>query len=431
MPKNILVIGSGAREHSLVIGLKKSSNCSEIYALPGNAGINQIATGVDINQSDFESIAKFCNDKNIDFVVVGPEQPLVDGITDYLESKNIRVFGPNKKASKIEGSKDFMKEISVRYGIPTAEYATFTNQEDAIGYIKEKGAPIVVKTDGLAAGKGVTVAFSVEEAKDAVIEAFGGKFGAAGQKLVIEDFLEGEEASFFAILDGDTAVQIGSAQDHKQLYDGDKGPNTGGMGTYSPAPVVTSSVAKKVMDEIITPTIEGLKSDGIIYKGFLFAGLMIDKEGNPKLIEYNIRFGDPEAQVIIPRIETDLVELIEGAIDGKLSELGDISLSKQSALCVVMAANGYPSAYKKELPIDLSVAEKMEESIIYHAGTALDSNGNLVSSGGRVLGVTAFGNKLIDAYEKAYEVVESIDFKEGFYRTDIGLKGLKRNKLAT
>jgi len=236
MPKNILVIGSGAREHSLVIGLKKSSNCSEIYALPGNAGINQIATGVDINQSDFESIAKFC------------------------------------------------------------------------------------------AGKGVTVAFSVEEAKDAVIEAFGGKFGAAGQKLVIEDFLEGEEASFFAILDGDTAVQIGSAQDHKQLYDGDKGPNTGGMGTYSPAPVVTSSVAKKVMDEIITPTIEGLKSDGIIYKGFLFAGLMIDKEGNPKLIEYNIRFGDPEAQVIIPRIETDLVELIEGAIDGKLSELGDISL---------------------------------------------------------------------------------------------------------
>lgn len=424
MPRNILVIGSGGREHSIVLGLKKSPNAGDIYALPGNAGINKDAIGVNLPVSDFPAIADFCKNNSIDFVIVGPEQPLVDGITDYLEAQNIKVFGPSKVASQIEGSKEFMKAAAVKHGVPTAEYASFEDEQSALDYVNKKGAPIVIKTDGLAAGKGVTVALELAEAIKAIKEAFAGKFGSAGQKVVVEEFLKGEEASFFVIVDGETALEIGSAQDHKTAFDGDKGPNTGGMGTYSPAPVVTNSVAKKVMEQIIKPTIEGLKRDGITYKGFLFAGLMIDGDGNPKLIEYNIRFGDPEAQVVIPRIENDFVELIESAIDGKLAEMGEIKLSSQSALCVVMAAKGYPASYEKDLPINLSKAETLENSIIYHAGTKMNGE-QLVSSGGRVLGVTGFGGDLQEAFDNAYRTVSAIDFKNSHYRTDIGFKGLR------
>lgn len=425
MPKNILIIGSGGREHALVLGLKKSPNAGKIYALPGNAGINQDAIGVSIDVSDFQAITEFCKENYIDFVVVGPEQPLVDGIADHLEAEGGDVFGPNKKASEIEGSKDFMKELAVKSGVPTAEYKSFTDEASALDYIDQKGAPIVIKTDGLAAGKGVTVAFTKEEAQEAIKQAFGGKFGAAGSKVVIEEYLEGEEASFFVILDGNTALQIGSAQDHKTAYDGDTGPNTGGMGTYSPAPVVTDDISKKIMDQIINPTMEGFKKEGITYKGFLFAGLMIDKSGNPKLIEYNIRFGDPEAQVLIPRIENDLVELIEKAIAGNLSEVGEIKLSSQSALCVVMAAKGYPASYEKGLKIDLDPVSALPDILIYHAGTKLDDNGQLISSGGRVLGVTGFGDDLQKAHDAAYRAVTSIKFENSHYRTDIGYKGLE------
>lgn len=429
MPKNILVIGSGGREHAIVKGLNKSPNAGKIFALPGNAGINKEAIEVSIPASDFSAIAEFCRSEDVNSVIVGPEQPLVDGIVDYLESQNIRVFGPNKQASQIEGSKEFMKDLAARHGVPTAAYESFTDEESALTYINEQGAPIVVKTDGLAAGKGVTVAFTLDEAISAVKEAFAGKFGDAGQKVVIEEFLEGEEASFFVLLDGESALEIGSAQDHKTVFDGDKGPNTGGMGTYSPAPVVTDSISQKIMDQIITPTLEGLKKDGIEYKGFLFAGLMIDSAGNPKLIEYNIRFGDPEAQVLIPRIENDFVDLIDKAIDGKLSEVSEISLSNSSALCVVMAAEGYPASYEKGLNIDLSKAENIAGSLIYHAGTKLDGD-NLVSSGGRVLGVTGIGGDLQEAFDIAYNAVAAIDFEKSHYRKDIGFKGLRALKKA-
>jgi phosphoribosylamine--glycine ligase len=430
--KNILIIGSGGREHALVKGLKKSANCANLYALPGNAGINKDAIGVEnIKPTEFEKIAEFCTQKQIAFVVVGPEQPLVDGIVDFLESKNIKVFGPNKFAAQLEGSKDFMKHIVSKYNIPTAEYKSFTDANLAKEYITQKGAPIVVKTDGLAAGKGVTVAMNLADALQAVDEAFAGKFGSAGQKLVIEEFLDGEEASFFAICDGKKAVYFGSAQDHKRAFDGDKGPNTGGMGTYSPAPIVTDALIEKTMQTIINPTMEAFKAEGIVYKGFLFAGLMIDKSGTPKLIEYNIRMGDPETQSIIPRLKSDLVEIFENAIDGKLNASPEFE--NNHALCVVYAAKGYPEDYPKDLPIDLSGVDLNDaenpdknnsQTIIYHAGTKLDANAKLVSNGGRVLGVTGLGADLKTAQKNAYNACEKIKFDGGFYRKDIGWRAL-------
>lgn len=418
--RNILVIGSGGREHAFVKGLKKSPNCGELYALPGNAGINEDAIGVDLKQSDFAAIADFCKAKRIDFVIVGPEQPLVDGITDYLEAKNIRVFGPSQKAAQLEGSKDFMKYAVSKYNVPTAEYESFDDAESAKKYVQKKGAPIVVKTDGLAAGKGVTIAMTVKEAEDAIDEAFDGKFGDAGKKLVIEEFLDGEEASFFVICDGEKAVHFGSAQDHKRAFDNDQGPNTGGMGTYSPAPVVTDSVFKKTMELIIAPTMAGLKADGMKYKGFLFAGLMIDKKGEPKLLEYNIRMGDPETQSIIPRIKSDLVEFFEKAIDGKLD--AEPEFIDDAALCVVMAAKGYPEDYPKGLPIDLNNSAN-ENAVIYHAGTKTE-NGQLVSNGGRVLGVTGIGATIEQARTNAYGACGKIKFDGGFYRKDIGWRAV-------
>ncbi len=425
MKKNILIIGSGGREHAIIKSILKSQRAGKIYALPGNAGINKDAIGVtDIKQSDFAAIAEFCKSNEIDFVVVGPEQPLVDGIADYLENKQIKVFGADKRAAQLEGSKDFMKHIVTKYNVPTAEYQSFTNANEAKSYVREKGAPIVIKTDGLAAGKGVTVAMDIGDALNAIDDAFGGKFGSAGHKVVIEEFLEGEEASFFVVTDGKTALEFGFAQDHKRAFDGDKGPNTGGMGTYSPAAIVTDSVREKVMEKIIKPTLVGMQSEGIIYKGFLFAGLMIDRFGEPKLIEYNIRMGDSETQVIFPRLETDFIDVVEAVCENRLADIGKIKFSNQSALCVVMAAKGYPETYDKNLQIDISDAEKLDKTFIFHAGTSLDTQGNLVSSGGRVLGVTAIGKTIKEAQTSAYNAVKAIKFDGGFYRSDIGWRAV-------
>ncbi len=425
--KNILVIGSGGREHAIIKALKRSPNLNNLYALPGNGGINHDAQGVQLKPDNFSGIAKFCKDNSIDLVVVGPEGPLVEGITDYLESKEIRVFGPSKAASQLEGSKDFMKEAVSRYGIPTAQYKTFTDSRKAKIYLRERGTPIVIKTDGLAAGKGVTVALNPEEANKAIDEAFAGRFGEAGKKIIIEDFLDGEEASFFVISDGKHVFEFGSAQDHKRAYDGDKGPNTGGMGTYSPAPIVTDFVRMKVMKQIIEPTINGLARDGIPYKGFLFAGLMIDKNGNSKLLEYNIRMGDPETQSILTRLESDLVEILFKAADKRLNEVKEIKFSKDYALCVVMAAKGYPENYAKGFEIELSAASLVPNSIIYHAGTEI-KNGKVISTGGRVLGVTGRGINLKEAFDNAYNAVAAVKSSGLFYRTDIGHHELNRHK---
>jgi phosphoribosylamine--glycine ligase len=420
--KNILVIGSGGREHAFVLGLKNSPQAGKIFALPGNAGINQDAIGVDISQSDFPAIAEFCRKENIAFVIVGPEQPLVDGLVDYLNTQNIKVFGPKKDGARLEGSKDYMKYIAAKYNVPTAKYQSFDDKQKAIEYIKQQGAPIVVKTDGLAAGKGVTVAMNLDDAIKAVEEAFAGKFGKAGLKLVIEEFLEGEEASFFVITDGKSAKYFGSAQDHKRAFDNDTGPNTGGMGTYSPASIVTENLIDRVMNEIIAPTMAGLQAEGVDYKGFLFAGLMIDKAGNPKLIEYNIRMGDPETQVIIPRIESDLVDIFEKAIAGNLSEI-NVNFSSKSAVCVVYASKGYPEDYFKNQPINLNGADKISGALIYHAGTKFDGT-QLVSNGGRVLGVSGVADNFKLAREIAYKAVSTISFEGGFYRKDIGWRAM-------
>lgn len=420
--RNILVIGSGGREHAIIKALKKSKRCGEIYCTSGNAGIFEDAKDPKIHDSDFEAVAHFCKYNDIHLVVIGPEQPLVDGLADHLRENHIKVFGPGKIAAQIEGSKEFMKQIVTKYNVPTAEYQSFDNKEEALAYLNQKSAPIVIKTDGLAAGKGVTVAMNKLDALSAVEEAFGGKFGDAGKKVVIEEFLEGEEASFFAILDGNGFVEFGFAQDHKRAFDNDEGPNTGGMGTYSPAPVVTDEVRKKVIERIIKPTVDGLKADGIEYKGFLFAGLMIDKQGNPKLLEYNIRLGDPEAQVILPRLKTDFISIIEKTIEGNLEDIGKIEFSDSAAVCVVYASKGYPEAYEKNHKIDFSQVKEDENNIIYHAGTRLDENNNIVSNGGRVLGVTALGKTIDSAKQNAYSLVKSVKFDNGFYRADIANK---------
>ena len=432
--KNILVIGGGGREHAIIKALRRSQNSlDQLYVLPGNGGINLDAIAVDIKQNDFAGIGEFCRKNNIDLVIVGPEQPLVDGITNFLENQGIKVFGPSKAAAQLEGSKDFMKEIVSRYNVPTAGYKTFISANQAKVYIREKGVPIVIKTDGLAAGKGVTVAMTQEEANKAIDEAFAGKFGDAGKKVVIEDFLEGEEASFFVISDGKHVMEFGSAQDHKRAFDNDEGPNTGGMGTYSPAPIVTDFVRKKVMEKIIGPTINGLARDGIPYKGFLFAGLMIDKNGNPQLIEYNIRMGDPETQSILTRLESDLVDILFKAASGRLHEIKDIKFSPNYALCVVMAAKGYPEEYEKGFEINLSATTSLTNSltptaIIYHAGTQR-SGDNFISTGGRVLGVTGTGPDIKTAYDNAYACVEKVKSKGLFCRKDIGFRELNRKHL--
>lgn len=425
---NILVIGSGGREHALCWALAKSSKAGKIYSLPGNAGIHQIAPAAPVDVKDFKAVTDFCKKEDIGLVIIGPEAPLVDGMADALEAEDIKVFGCSKAAAQLEGSKMFMKDICKKYNIPTAEYQSFTAAAPAIKYIKEKGAPIVVKASGLAAGKGVVVAQTETDAIAAVEEMFGGKFGSAGNEVVIEEFLQGEEASLFALCDGERALLFGSAQDHKAVGEGDTGPNTGGMGTYSPAPIMTDEMNKQAMETIVYPTMEAMRKEGAPFKGVLFAGLMIDK-GKVKLLEFNVRFGDPETQVLMPRLESDLVELFLAIAEGNLKGKS-VKLSKKSALCVVMAAKGYPGDYVKNTEIrNLEKVGEVSDTIIFHAGTKKEGE-KILSSGGRVLGVTALGKDVVEAQKKAYLAVDKIDWKEGFCRRDIGWRAIEKLKQA-
>ncbi|RED53986.1 phosphoribosylamine--glycine ligase [Aestuariispira insulae] len=424
----ILVVGSGGREHALCWAIAKSDQCEQLFCAPGNAGIRDVAECVAIKAEDVEGIVQFSMDQSIDLVVIGPEAPLVLGLADKLDAVGIKSFGPSAAAAELEGSKGFMKDILAKYEIPTAEYQRFTDVEAARAYVKEKGAPIVVKTDGLAAGKGVTVAQSLEEALKAVDDAMvGGTFGDAGAEVVIEECMVGEELSFFAICDGMTARAFGSAQDHKAVFDGDKGPNTGGMGAYSPAPVCTPEIEAQIMETIITPLMIGMANEGKPYKGVLFAGLMITVQG-PKVIEFNVRFGDPECQVLMMRLGNDILALLDASASGALDQARP-AWKDETALTVVMAADGYPGAYEKNTVIrNLDAAQADEAVTIFHAGTALGENGDLLATGGRVLNVTARADSVTDAQAKAYEAVNKVNWPHGYFRTDIGWRAVGREK---
>jgi len=422
----VLLIGSGGREHALAWKLAASPLLEKLYCAPGNPGIATVAELVDISVDDHKALIAFAKDKQIDLVVVGPEAPLVAGLSDEMRTEGIRVFGPSKAAAQLEGSKGFTKDLCARFDIPTGAYGRFNNAPKAKAYIRQQGAPIVVKADGLAAGKGVVVAMTLDEALDAVDACFEGAFGSAGAEAVVEEFLDGEEASFFCICDGKTALPLGSAQDHKRVGDGDTGPNTGGMGAYAPAPVMTPEIVERTMRELIEPTMRGMAEIGAPFSGILFLGLMIGKDG-PKLIEYNTRFGDPECQVLMMRLNTDLLALINAAVDGKLDEVS-LDWKDQPALTVVMAAEGYPSNVKKGSVIrDLGKLEGIDGVKVFHAGTA-EKDGNIVANGGRVLNITAIADTVAEAQAKAYEAVKRIDWPEGFYRSDIGWRAVEREK---
>ncbi len=419
---NILVIGSGGREHALAWAIAASPLADRLYCAPGNAGIADEAECIALRPDDTKGIIEFCRRAAIDFVVVGPEAPLVGGLVDALEGEGIAAFGPSAAAAVLEGSKGFMKDLCARENIPTARYRRFRDAAAAKVYIAEEGAPIVVKADGLAAGKGVVVAATIAEAHAAVDAALGrGRFGAAGAEIVVEECLVGEEASFFALIDGTTALPLAAAQDHKRVGDGDTGPNTGGMGAYSPAPMVTPAVEGQVMERIILPTVRAMQRDGRPFKGVLYAGLMLTQEG-PKLIEYNVRFGDPECQPLIMRLKSDLLPALIATRDGNLKDV-DLRWYDETALCVVMAARGYPDDPLRGTEIrGLDRAAGDPDVKIFHAGTQREG-GRLLADGGRVLGVTALGRDLIAARERAYRAVNLIQWPEGFCRRDIGLRG--------
>ena len=421
----VLVVGSGGREHALCWAIAASPLCDALYCAPGNPGIAAEAECVPIAASDLDGIVEFCRREQIDFVVVGPEAPLVAGLVDRLEASGIAAFGPSAAAAALEGSKGFTKDLCAKYGIPTAAYRRFTDAGAAKAYARAQGAPIVVKADGLAAGKGVTVATSLEEAESAIEDALiANRFGAAGAEVVIEDFLDGEEASFFALTDGKTALPLASAQDHKRVGDGDTGPNTGGMGAYSPAPCVTLEIETAVMARIIRPTLAAMAKEGRPYKGVLYAGLMLTKAG-PQLIEYNVRFGDPECQVLLPRLKSDLLPALLAARDGVLDGF-DLRWRDEAAICVVMAAQGYPDNPLRGSEIKgLDRAQAAAPSaLIFHAGTKRDGE-RLLADGGRVLNIVGAGATLKEARACAYAAIERIDWPQGFYRRDIGWRALK------
>ncbi|MDW6020878.1 phosphoribosylamine--glycine ligase [Mesorhizobium sp. BAC0120] len=422
---NVLLLGSGGREHALAWKLAASPLLTKLYAAPGNPGIAEEAECVALDVADHQAVIRFCREKAIDLVVVGPEAPLVAGIADDLRNANIHVFGPSKAAAQLEGSKGFTKDLCAKFGIPTAAYRRFTELAAARDYVREQGAPIVVKADGIAAGKGVTVATSVDEALAAVEACLGGAFGSAGAEVVIEECLEGEEASFFCLCDGITALPFGTAQDHKRVGDGDTGPNTGGMGAYSPAPVMTPEMVERTMREIVEPTMKGMAELGAPFSGVLFAGLMITAEG-PKLIEYNVRFGDPECQVLMLRLKDDLLVLLNAAADGQLGHMS-VRWQDEAALAVVMAAKGYPGTLEKGTPIAGIEAAREQGAQVFQAGTAL-REGKLVANGGRVLNVAASGATVAEAKANAYEAVSKIDWPGGFYRRDIGWRAVEREK---
>ena len=415
----ILVVGSGGREHALCWAIAASPLVEKLYCAPGNAGIAAEAECVSVDAEDVDGLVRFAVEGGIDFVVVGPEAPLVAGLVDRLEAEGVKAFGPSADAAMLEASKGFTKDLCVKYGIPTAAYGRFTEIAPAKAYIREAGAPIVVKADGLAAGKGVIIAETVAEADSAVDDMLGaGRFGAAGDAVVIEEFLTGEEVSFFALVDGRHALPLASAQDHKRVGDGDVGPNTGGMGAYSPAAIVTEAMAALIMERIIMPTVEAMLEEGRPYKGVLYAGLMIE-DGTPTLLEYNVRFGDPECQVLMPRLMSDLLPALIAARDGVL-DMFDLRWHDDAALTVVMASDGYPGAYQKGTEIrGLEAAGALDGVTVFHAGTRGDGS-RVLADGGRVLGVTALRPSIAEARARAYEAVGRIDWPQGFCRRDIG-----------
>ena len=421
----VLVIGGGGREHALAWKLAQSPRVTEVFVAPGNAGtaLEANVTNVDLSVSDLDGLVAFAESNAIDYTVVGPEAPLVDGVVDRFEAKGLRCFGPRADCAQLEGSKAFTKEFLKRHNIPTAAYGTFTDVDQALAYLDEVGAPIVVKADGLAAGKGVILAETLDEAKSAVKDMLqGNQFGDAGSRVVIEEFLTGEEASFIVMVDGTDVLPLASSQDHKAAYDGDTGPNTGGMGAYSPAPVVDQMCHNRIMSEVIQPTIHGLAADGLRYRGFLYAGIMVTADGTPKVLEYNCRFGDPETQPILFRLKSDLLDLIEAACHGGLGD--QIALwDSRAALGVVMAAPGYPGDYPNGAAI--SLGQDIEDTKVFHAGTAM-SGDQPVTSGGRVLCVTALGSGVTEAQAKAYERLKTVQFEGAEYRTDIGYRAVER-----
>ncbi|MFA6078928.1 MAG: phosphoribosylamine--glycine ligase [Candidatus Omnitrophota bacterium] len=426
----ILVIGSGGREHALVWKIAKSPKCEKVYCAPGNGGISQSAELVNIKADDINGLLDFAKSKNIDLTVVGPEGPLAAGIVDLFENNGMTIFGPSKALAALEGSKVFSKELMRRMGVPTADFRIFDKSEDALEYLDTRKAPVVVKADGLCAGKGVVVAKTIEEAKMAVRMMMVDKmFGDAGSKIIIEDCLAGEEASIIVISDGKTIVPLASSQDHKRIFDGDKGPNTGGMGAYSPAPVVTDEIFKKVMDTVIRPVIQGLAKEGSLYKGVLYAGIMLTMDG-PKALEFNVRFGDPETQAIMPRLKSDLVDCMYRAAKGELG-LYALEWDKRPCVSVVIASGGYPGKYDKGVEIKgIDEVRKMKDVVIFHAGTrqgrrATDGKDTYITNGGRVLNVTALGSGIAEAIDNCYEAVGRIQFERQHFRRDIGYRALK------
>ena len=419
---NVLVVGSGGREHALCWQLAASPLLGALWCAPGNAGIENEATCVALDPMDFDGLVAFCREQAIDLVVVGPEAPLCAGLVDWLEAEGIAAFGPRAAAARIEGSKGFMKDLCTRHGVPTAAYRRIGSLAEAEAFIAELGAPLVVKADGLAAGKGVVLAETEAEALDAARAALGGAFGEAGAELVIEEMLVGEEASYFALVDGETVLPLETAQDHKAVGEGDIGPNTGGMGAYSPAPAMTPALCEETRTKIVEPLVRGLAAEGSPYTGVFYAGLMLTADG-PKLLEVNARFGDPECQVLMPRLKSDLLAALMAAHDGELKEF-DLRWRDEAALCVVLATRGYPGAYQKGSAIrGVDAAEDHDDVMVFHAGTARTDAG-IVSAGGRVLGVTALGAGVAAAQSRAYEAVERIDWPEGFCRRDIGWRAV-------
>lgn len=418
----ILVIGGGGREHAIVWKLSQSKVVDKIYCIPGNAGISEVAECLEIESKDISSLIDFVKYEWIDLTVVGPEDPLAKGIVDVFQKEGRRIIGPTRAGAQIESSKVFAKDFMKRYKIPTAEYKVFTSYTHAEEYIRLKGTPIVIKADGLAAGKGVFVCQNYDEAVDALRLIMKEKvFGSAGDKVVIEECLKGQEVSYLVFTDGKSVVPMVTSKDHKRLLDNDEGPNTGGMGTFSPNPAVTPELEQEILETVIKPTIKGLKSEGIIYKGILYAGLMI-VNGKPYVLEFNCRFGDPEAQVILPRLETDIIDIFMAISEQRLSKV-NVKWSDKASLCVILASEGYPGKYKKGLPITgLDIVKGLKDVIVFHGGTKFNEEGIIVTNGGRVLGVTALGDDLKDARQKAYSAAGLINFEGMQYRKDIGLK---------
>ena len=419
---NVLLIGGGGREHALAWKLKQSPLLDMLYCAPGNAGIDQIATCIPLDITDHAAVARFCKDESIGLVVIGPEAPLVAGLADDLVSAGIKVFGPSKAAAQLEGSKGFTKDLCAANNIPTAAYARFTNAREARAHAQSHTLPLVIKADGLAAGKGVIIAATAAEALQGIEACFSGAFGEAGTEVVIEEFLSGEEASFFALVDGATALRLPTAQDHKRAFDNDRGPNTGGMGAYSPAPIMTPELCARVMDEIVSPTVEAMAAAGTPFKGVLYAGLMIENRA-PKLIEYNVRFGDPETQVQMLRLKSDLLPALLAVANG---DLGGVALDwhDDPALCVVMAAKGYPGAYERGTEIKgLDAFGSDPDVVIFHAGTKCEGS-RILADGGRVLGIGARGQNIEQARDRAYAAVDKIDWPDGFCRRDIAWRAV-------